>query len=273
MGKAFLFATLLLLTACYSISTISAPYADSKKYADYYQDFLEPESKLITAGYSWTREQLGDTTIIKQYHPDMRVLIAQTSYVGNRKNGKSKEWFDNRNIFQEGYYYNDIKTGQWTECSNDSGYGCQSGIYESGKREGEWVSLDSLGRISSMSTYKDGILNGTFKKWDKNGELSVVGEYEDGEIVNIEQGEYTDPILDTTEMPYMASCENVLDKNTRRQCSERKLSESIYKNIKYPASARENGLEGAAIITFIVTKDGSMENIRAMRGLSDDVTR
>jgi TonB family protein len=42
-------------------------------------------------------------------------------------------------------------------------------------------------------------------------------------------------------------------------------------NIKYPATAREQKIQGRVIITFVVEKDGSLSNERVVRGITDDL--
>ena len=43
------------------------------------------------------------------------------------------------------------------------------------------------------------------------------------------------------------------------------MLEYIYKNLKYPAIARENGVEGMAVIQFVVEKDGSVAGAKVVR--------
>jgi len=45
----------------------------------------------------------------------------------------------------------------------------------------------------------------------------------------------------------------------------------IASNIRYPATARELHIQGRAICTFIVEKDGSLSNIRVLRSVSPDI--
>jgi TonB family protein len=42
-------------------------------------------------------------------------------------------------------------------------------------------------------------------------------------------------------------------------------------NIKYPASAREQKIQGRVIITFVVERDGSLSNERVVRGITGDL--
>ncbi|MCI4649500.1 MAG: energy transducer TonB [Phaeodactylibacter sp.] len=43
------------------------------------------------------------------------------------------------------------------------------------------------------------------------------------------------------------------------------MLEFIYKNIKYPAIARENGVEGTAVVQFVVETDGSITDANVVR--------
>ena len=44
------------------------------------------------------------------------------------------------------------------------------------------------------------------------------------------------------------------------------LYKFIAENLKYPAEAQQNGIQGKAIIRFIVEKDGSVSNVEVLRG-------
>jgi protein TonB len=53
----------------------------------------------------------------------------------------------------------------------------------------------------------------------------------------------------------------------RKSVRIRKMLEFIYKNIKYPAIARENGVEGTVVVQFVVEKDGSIANAKVVRDI------
>jgi len=42
-------------------------------------------------------------------------------------------------------------------------------------------------------------------------------------------------------------------------------------NIRYPAISREKGIQGRVIITMVVEKDGTLSNIRVVRGVATDI--
>ncbi len=69
------------------------------------------------------------------------------------------------------------------------------------------------------------------------------------------------------DMPMFPGCESQgLDKASEKACAEQAMLKYIYSNVKYPAIARENGVEGKAIVAFVVEKDGSITNVKVVRG-------
>ncbi len=44
----------------------------------------------------------------------------------------------------------------------------------------------------------------------------------------------------------------------------------IRKNMRYPASARRMGIDGTVYVTFVVGRDGSINDVRVLRGISAD---
>lgn len=48
---------------------------------------------------------------------------------------------------------------------------------------------------------------------------------------------------------------------------EAKLYEYLAKNIEYPQIANESGIQGRVYITFVVEKDGSITDVRVLRGI------
>ncbi len=69
------------------------------------------------------------------------------------------------------------------------------------------------------------------------------------------------------EMPRFPGCEEIEDKEERNSCAQMELLKYIYVNIKYPAIARENGVEGTVVVSFVVEKNGSVSNIQLARDI------
>ncbi len=69
------------------------------------------------------------------------------------------------------------------------------------------------------------------------------------------------------DMPRFPGCEGeTLDKAELKECAEKRMLQFIYKHVSYPAIARENGVEGKAIVAFVVEKDGSITDVKVVRG-------
>ena len=49
------------------------------------------------------------------------------------------------------------------------------------------------------------------------------------------------------------------------------MYEFIQKNVKYPESAKDKGIEGKVYVQFVVEKDGSLSSFNVLRGVSDEV--
>ncbi len=67
--------------------------------------------------------------------------------------------------------------------------------------------------------------------------------------------------------PAFPGCEGISDKAEKKRCADEKMLQFIYGNIKYPAIARENGVEGMVVIKFVVEKDGSISAPEIVRDI------
>lgn len=83
--------------------------------------------------------------------------------------------------------------------------------------------------------------------------------------------ESSDPIFKVVEeMPRFpgAGCENSeLGANAKKECADRAMLEFIYKGIKYPKAAREAGVEGIAVVSFVVDQSGKIGDAKIVRSI------
>lgn len=66
--------------------------------------------------------------------------------------------------------------------------------------------------------------------------------------------------ISVEEMPRFPGCEDVADKSERKICAQKRMLEYIYKEIEYPAIARETGIEGTVVIRFYVDEQGNVKS-------------
>ena len=67
------------------------------------------------------------------------------------------------------------------------------------------------------------------------------------------------------DMPRFPGCENIANKEERKNCAEGKLVQYLSK-ITYPPIAKENDIEGQVFIKFLIDKSGAVTNVVVMRG-------
>lgn len=68
------------------------------------------------------------------------------------------------------------------------------------------------------------------------------------------------------QMPRFPGCDaEAGDNKAKKTCADKKMLQFLSKNIDYPAIARENGIQGTAVIRFIVEKDGSLSGFEVVK--------
>ena len=72
------------------------------------------------------------------------------------------------------------------------------------------------------------------------------------------------PFAVIEDVPIFPGCESVA-KSQRRACFQEQMNQPIRKNFRYPDIAQEMGIQGRVYVNFIISKDGTITNIR-MRG-------
>jgi len=69
-------------------------------------------------------------------------------------------------------------------------------------------------------------------------------------------------------MPMFPGCSSEsLTYVEQQTCSDKELMTYIAKNLKYPALARENGIEGRVFIEFVVDKKGDISDVKIVRDI------
>src|SRR5690625_6298172 len=67
-------------------------------------------------------------------------------------------------------------------------------------------------------------------------------------------------------MPRFPGCDDMEGSETeKKQCADNKMLDYLYSNLRYPEAAAREGIEGVVVASFIVEKDGSLSDIKAVR--------
>lgn len=74
------------------------------------------------------------------------------------------------------------------------------------------------------------------------------------------------PLLMADQMPRFPGCEDMEgDTKEKEKCATENLLRYIYAELAYPVSAKQNRIQGTAVLRFVVEKDGSIGEIEIMR--------
>lgn len=87
------------------------------------------------------------------------------------------------------------------------------------------------------------------------------------EIIKKEEVEDTAPLIFAERMPIYGSCDVDTEESERRDCTSANLLKHIYENVKYPALAREYETQGTVVVSFIVNKNGDVENVELVKDI------
>ena len=97
---------------------------------------------------------------------------------------------------------------------------------------------------------------------DELEEIEINVEPKQNEVVN----EYMVPENEVEEKEE-AEVFTIVDEMPQFPGGESKLMEYVSKNINYPQIARESGIQGRVFVGFVVEPDGSISNVKLLRGI------
>jgi len=274
----------VLLNSCVTTRN-SDLVSDKNTFANRYVDQLEEKSTLLRAWLHYTVERTaGGAYIYKQYYPSNKQITHHITYKDDKleeRHGLYIEWYDNGSKWREGQYVNNKKEGEWKVYAHKTGLLYEYGNYKNGLKSGLWKTIDSVGDLRYEYAFQQGKYHGPFKTWDENGNPATKGEYVNNSIVS--EYSYNDATNSWVEITKeerenseklptfnVPECANE-DFDIQKKCSDQKMLEVIYKNIRYPTFARQMSIEGTAITQFVIKKDGSIEDVIVLRGLCDEI--
>jgi len=240
-----------------------------QNYKKIYADILEPNSKIISCDASFSMEKLKSGLIVtKIYYPETKVITKKATYKSKKLNVKHGEFvtrYDDGTIVSQGVYQNNKREGKWIIKIN------QVGEFKNDKKVGTWKTYDADSLLTYETNYVDGDRHGKSISYDSLGQVKEEYEYEYGELLT--------PISDTTinvtqEMPRFLGCEDMnLDDTELHKCATNKLLTYVYSSLRYPASARENNIQGNVLSQFVVNAEGDVTEIKILNGVCDDIKK
>ncbi len=105
-------------------------------------------------------------------------------------------------------------------------------------------------------------------------QIEIVQDDVETEDLNINADVQQDEVIEVYEAPEIIDDEvveqeifQIVEEMPSFPGGEAKLMEYVGKNIKYPQIARETGIQGRVFVGFVVEPDGSISNVKLLRGI------
>ena len=228
----------------------------------------------VNSWYNFVRSVKDDgSCIVRVIHPEKgQVYLLKTYSALDLKvqEGLMETWTDDGIKQSSGHYKANKKEGEWTTFHRTEEIVLEKGNYKYGNREGKWTRFDDKSRKLYEYNYKLGKKDGPFVIYDSLANVVNEGIYSIGELVSETNPTKLDNNL---KLPVMNGCDHLIEEEERKQCSQKLMLDHVYKNIKYPYTARAFQVEGTALIQFLIDKDGSFEEIKVIRGLCESIEK
>ena len=257
-------------------------------YPNRYAADLGPDEELLVGHQQFTITRKGDHYIRRFYYYDTKTL---TDYVECLDpdctifDGEYRRYLPDGTPLETGIYTQGKQTGEWTAYAPRTGALFSIGTYdEAGRKTGVWKYYTSEGEVSKQSTYAQGLLDGE-DRYSENDSTEIVDIYTKGKLttrtyyrndeeITAAEVEISDRVRDQVElMPLFPGCPGDLPYGERKQCADRKMLEFIYGNVRYPGASRRRGLQGMAVVSFIIEKDGRVTDPFVIRGVDDHIRK
>jgi len=139
-----------------------------------------------------------------------------------------------------------------------------------------YVNDEKIGRLSSelIDEYSQ---KGPWKfaYYSTNAAREKWGNHLDGKVYSLTSYDATEESIASHDpevyrivekMPRFPGCDDMEGSETeKKQCADNKMLDYLYSNLRYPEAAAREGIEGVVVASFIVEKDGSLSDIKAVR--------
>jgi protein TonB len=105
-------------------------------------------------------------------------------------------------------------------------------------------------------------------------EIPTIQEIKQNEVAAVEVEGPTEVVFEEPVKEVVVEDENkiftVVEQNPEFVGGYEAMMNFIRKNMRYPASARRMGVDGTVYVSFVVSKDGSISEVKTIRGISAD---
>lgn len=199
---------------------------------------------------------------IKSNRPQM--IAVCNSLHPEKKNGRATYYYESGQKKEEGFYIRDKKDGIWMDWF-ENGQQKEETTYTDGKLNGAQKEWFENGQKKGTAYFADEKFTGMRMEWEEDGKDSSIAEcFADGTYQNIRVSKNNPTIHTQYNVHYPTEI------GAEFPGGEKAMQEFIVKSIDvlgYPKAEKLAGIVGTVYVTFIVEKDGSISDIKLLRGI------
>ena len=216
---------------------------------DYY---LTGKLKMMGNSSVWTSNVNLQGSCIEFYPNGHKKLIC--NYQGGHREGAIIESYPNGKVYLTGNYQNGRLN--LVSCNDSTG----KVLAENGN--GKWLKFRADGKtLYEEGEATNGIENGDWKGYP-NDSVYYVCRYTNGKMISgITYDKKGNHQYKFTGFEMLPEFKGGVDAFMR----------FIAQNLRYPGDARDSGIQGKVIVTFVVERDGTLNDIKVIRGLSQSI--
>lgn len=236
------------------------------------------------------------------FHANGKIAIRKTAISGITLTETYQEFDEAGQLMLEGNYLNTKKQGIWT-AYYPNGKKKSETPYVRGAVTGVYRKWHANGKLLIEMQCQNGSTSAEPKIWNESGkplkktdkeytallESSMPGDvYDDPsrynaprrrpdnyppvieEVIRVDQGDMDGAVMDEP-MPEKQQEDNVLmfaEEMPEFPGGQAAMMDFIKKSIRYPETAKEAGIQGTVYVNFIVEKDGSLTNVKVIKGVN-----
>jgi len=218
---------------------------------------------------------------------EKEILRQKGDYHLNERTGPWNFYYEEGRLKQEVTYTNGVQEGEEINYFQ-MGTRSSSGMMHEGKNEGEWKYLLENGKTRSVVHFKKGKLDGPAQYYTNN-KISSSGNYALGVKTGMwiaydaEGIEKSHENLDTPkkesqdedDLSSWTADRKAVFSFTEQQPDfpggESALMNFLSTTIKYPKHAKNNGIQGKVVLTFVVTAEGEVTEIKVLKSVDADL--
>ena len=163
---------MIYIIPVFSIFFTLSNYAQDTTYVYYDQDWGEISNKDNAAFYRKAFKDTNDVWMAYDYYSNGSIQM-KSAYKSNKykkQQGETAYYFEDGQKSSEGFYYNNLRVGEWTTWY-ETGVVSQKGRYEKGKKMGLWEGWFANGNRIYIANYKYGVKSGSWEYYYETGEL------------------------------------------------------------------------------------------------------